>query len=300
MAAALCLAAGCGPLLGIHVLDDISSPDSGSDDGAVGDSASGASDGPASMPDATTGGADGTASDGSTASDGPTEGTTTSGYCNGLSPAPTFCADFDEGQGLTTYWSSTQGPDGSVALTNHYSVSAPNSTLFQTSSSMAYAEADFATGGLGTYTWTFDIQIVSGNTSSSADLYVGEIDFVPWSLDIEITPTLGAPGQYAIDLVETRYEADGGWDIPTHDTTGIIDAGSWTSVTLTLASSDGGASQTGSLSIDGKNVATFPIALVPWTNPAVPPYVQAGVVDNAGQDGFDWQIAVDNVTFDQQ
>ena len=229
-------------------------------------------------------------------SDASTDAMTEAGYCQGLSPSPLFCADFDEGQDASSYWSSTAGLMGSVNLTGQYAKSPPDSTLCQTTSDtgFAYGEADLSEGNPGTYTFTFDFLIVSGDTASIADMYVGEVDFPPWSIDVELQAT-GNQGQYSVDLWETLYSADAGYSVVTHNATGLIKKGTWSHVALVLSTPDGGANGTGSLTVDGM-LTTFSTGLVVGS---APPFAQAGIVSNEAISATaGWVIAVDDVTFD--
>ena len=157
--------------------------------------------------------------------DATTDASSEGGHCQSLSPAPYFCADFDEDPDASAYWSSTSlsSKSTTLALTSMYAASAPRSSLSwaPTAPSFAYGEADFnSLVNPGTFTFAFDALIVTGDTSPNADLYVGEVDFVPWNIDIEVQYI--SPGKYSVDLWEVWYVADAGYGVATHAASGTI------------------------------------------------------------------------------
>jgi hypothetical protein len=113
----------------------------------------------------------------------------------------------------------------------------------------------------GTFTFAFDALIVTGDTSPNADLYVGEVDFVPWNIDIEVQYI--SPGKYSVDLWEVWYVADAGYGVATHAASGTIDTGAWTHFVLVLQTPEAGTSGAGSLSMNNKQVATFVTSNMP-------------------------------------
>ncbi len=314
LAATLACSAACQLISGVDDLTVRQAPaatDASSDgagvDGAGGDGAAEAATdgGKEATPPAETGsdsGAESTVDASLDATDGPRDAapeTTDAHYCQTLSPTPQYCVDFDEGFGASSYWTSLSG---SAALTSARAASPPSSMLCSNSTpgGGAWGDQDFSSGNPGTYTLAFDIQLVSGDTSSAADNYIGEVDFGLWSIDIELTAVPGRPGQYAVFLAERPLQ-DAGGGLLEDSTSGTLSvgpgnsAGPWTHVVLVLdTAGDGGADQTGSLSIDGTNVGTVPLHSVPSAAASI----QAGLLWEMNSSSTGWVVAVDNVTFD--
>ncbi len=92
------------------------------------------------------------------------------GYCASLSPAPTFCDDFDEGSSVLASWDNSSLNDNSTITLDQTIVKSPPSSMLATvtpqSGAMVYP-ADFATK---------NIAPTATSITFSADVYVERID----------------------------------------------------------------------------------------------------------------------------
>jgi hypothetical protein len=100
-------------------------------------------------------------------------------FCDGLSPQPTFCADFDHGT-FDNGYSSIDQTNGTLALDTAASTSAPDSlvaTSVQTAPPQQVLAAlyrVFTTQGSG-YHLAFDLRVDKIATGANADPIIGQI-----------------------------------------------------------------------------------------------------------------------------
>jgi hypothetical protein len=100
------------------------------------------------------------------------------GFCASLTPAPTFCADFDEGA-VDNGWSSSQSSNGTIALDGTTSTSAPDSfvstSVTSTANVIAALFKDFGTSG-SAYHLAFDLRVDA--VSANAQAVVGQVQLM--------------------------------------------------------------------------------------------------------------------------
>ncbi len=185
--------------------------------------------------------------DAAEAPDGSAEGDGATPFCQGLSPQPVFCDDFDESEPDPYGWSFAHTTSGALQLDNSEYVSWPASLLAQTN------VVTVAGGGTAVDTSLYQTLQLTGQTFDGTlelDLRVVDVDFaggVAVVAQFGLTDGAGG-GQYYLQLVTTSngkeplslqvaedYFATSTKGTPTdHSVSSVIKVGTWTHVKLSM------------------------------------------------------------------
>jgi hypothetical protein len=226
-------------------------------------------------------------------------------YCQGLSPAPVFCDDFDENKTSPFGFSYAHTANGSLALLTSESISSPASLLAQTdvvtSSGKTVDTSVYATLPLN-FGQTFD---------GTLDFY-GYVNGVDAPGGIAVLAQFGLTdgagnGQYYVQLVATSngaqpltlqvaedYFSTCTHGLPVdHSVSSVIPVGSWTNVDFSIHVPFSGGPGTATLVVNGGSpaVTTIHVPVQDFT-----PSIGIGVL-YASTPSNGWSAAFDNVVF---
>lgn len=277
----------------------VDAPAGGDSSQSMQDAQSSPDEGTGSQPDSST------IPDAGEGKDAPAEAAPVLGYCAGLSPAPLFCDDFDEGA-LAASWDQVSGTNGHASLDSTYSVSPPNAML---SSVTAKASSSVDVAGYktfaakenvsGTYTLAFDVRVDAADTSSASDgvlaailLYDAQSSSNVWALELEVSY---ASGNVSASLTEDGSSSTGSTtDYVQHGASASLPMGAWTRVSLVLALTASSSSAPASMSFGGTQVASATVDVTTTTDP-VPEIIIGPTYASSASNG--WLVRYDNVTF---
>jgi hypothetical protein len=225
-------------------------------------------------------------------------------FCQGLSPPPVFCADFDENPPNPYGWSYAHATTGSLALDSSESVSSPASLLAQTNV--------VTSGGRTVDTSVYQTLQLTGQTFDGTldlDLRVDGVD-APGGVAVlaQFGLTDGAGGGlYYLQLVTTSngaqplnlqvaedYFSTGTMGMPVdHSISSVIPVGTWTHVKLSMVVPFAGGPGTVTLVI-GKGSPDLAAVQVPVHGFGTS--IAVGVL-YASTPSNGWSVAFDNVVF---
>ncbi len=226
---------------------------------------------------------DGSTSDGSSTDAQPTDAATDAQptdaatdapvtYCSSLSPAATFCADFDTATDYKEGWSSTyfydSNPVGtSLELYTTDPKSAPNSLLAtapamgNSTQAQALVQKDFATGGTK-FRFAYDFRVLARDPTRLSNLQRMQLGLYPsdWSLSLVLEGTKAY-------LQEVILGVDGGKSYKDHPLQGIPGTTAWTRIEYTVDLTNSKLS----VSFDGANVLLDDAATALVTDKTIAP-----------------------------
>jgi hypothetical protein len=232
-------------------------------------------------------------------------------YCAALSPAPLFCADFDEGpldaSMVPTPFVQVTGAGGTLDRSGAESVSPPDGLRMVIAPNgpnnidlAGYQLFVAKTGVAGTYTLAFDVRVDQVDKSNTSDVVLAEIQFVDsgntvWDLQFEIGYDQPS-GQLAVWLSENTNPGDGGpGQYMSHGFSTLMSIGAWTRVSMGLTLPNGAGGQgTGTLSFGGTLLGSTVVHV--QTTSGTPMIVIGGSYASRSQSG--WTVVYDDVTFD--
>jgi hypothetical protein len=220
------------------------------------------------------------------------------GYCAGLSPAPLFCEDFDEG--TLGPWDQVSGMNGWAALDATLSLSAPDAMRDQVNANASagnvdvagYRTFDLLQGVAGRYTLTFAFRADSVDTSSSSDAVLGAIQLwngsAAWDLELEVSysPSTGNLSAYLSEDSATDYVE--------HPAAKPIAMKKWVTVAISITLPASGGTAPATMSFDGTQVVAATVN-VPIPDP-IPEIIVGPTYATPAPSG--WTLRYDNVTFD--
>jgi hypothetical protein len=227
-------------------------------------------------------------------------------FCQGLSPQPVFCDDFDENEPNPYGWSFAHTTTGNLALDNSQYVSWPASLLAQT---------NVVTSECGTVdTSVYQTLQLSGQTFDGTlelDLRVDGVDYaggVAVLAQFGLTDGSGG-GLYYLQLVTTSngkqpltlqvaedYFATSTTGKPVdHSVSSVIPVGIWTHVKLSMAVPFAGGAGTATLVI-GDDPAAVSAIDVPVQDFGASITIGVGIL-YASTPSNGWTAAFDNVVF---
>jgi hypothetical protein len=163
-------------------------------------------------------------------------------FCEGLTPAPLFCADFDDGDPVQFGWNEIHvSPTGSGTLTVD--------TAESRSAPAALVARNQSTGGLGIQTWLGRALIAPPSVNGVTLDYDLFIEDIAQAADVKVAMLIfdepSVPGDYALQfsvsptgcaLEERMPPLDGGTNGPYVVTSGVrfVLPSKWTHVTTAL------------------------------------------------------------------
>jgi hypothetical protein len=224
-------------------------------------------------------------------------------YCSTISPAPLFCADFDEGQALNAIWDSLTSQGGTAALTGGSNAfSAPDSMTVSLSSTAknfdcaGYKAFLAEKGKTGTtYVLLAQVRVDEFDTGTTSDAVFLTLQFYSQSssaitdLQFELVE---ASGQQAAFLSEDILQSDGGESFPEQLASQAFPLNTWVQVEISINVASSGNSPV-TLSFNGTKVASTTVNL---TMPSpIPQIIVGSTFANALPSA--WQVRYDNVVF---
>jgi hypothetical protein len=245
--------------------------------------------------------------------DSPPDAGPATGYCAALSPAPLFCADFDEGPAgaplVPTPFFQVTGVGGTVGSTGAAFVSTPNAMRVAIAPNgpviidlAGYQKFQSQTAKSGTFTLGFDLRVDQADQTSSSDAVLGAIQFFDasgtyWTLQVEVYYQ-SASGELAVDVAENTIPGDGGPDhYRAHPFGAPLPLAAWTHVALQLVLPSGaGGPGTGTLTI-GSTMAGSAAVQVDTVG-GTPEVLVGGLYANQSASG--WTMYYDDITFAAQ
>lgn len=280
--------------------DAASTPVVGSDGAVLGEAGHAGDDDAASPPPDDAGAVDSTVADTSAPVDAPV-GTS---FCNGLSPAPLFCDDFDESTSLPK-WDSLGSKNGANVVDALLSKS-PAQSVASSSVTVSNGAVDVGlykmfsqlTGSVRLETLSFDMYLDTIDSAHSALAVVGALalrNTTNGLHELQFVLTM-SNGKVLATFPEYTEPGDGGaTGFIAHNLNIEIPMKTWTHIAmeLDLASPNGGAGNLERIYIDGNQVASIVLSLT-VKDPA--PQVVLGL-SYVSPPSDPWTVRYDNVTF---
>jgi hypothetical protein len=225
-------------------------------------------------------------------------------YCASLSPAPTFCSDFDTTPSPWG-WDSPVTHMGTLALDDLTYESAPYSleatTMADESTDFLYAKVQKAfTQSIGDSTLKFDVYF----ETIDPDEQYGKVasltlagDDPSWAIYLQL------PDPTRLDIAEQLPDdtADGGYGYIDHVFTyagGMVTTGNWLRVEIDTFRADGGTGL-GQFQVLIDGVVVLPPVTVASSAAFGPPTIELGLIGVDSPTG-PWGVLIDNVTFDMR
>jgi hypothetical protein len=217
------------------------------------------------------------------------------GFCQSLSPQPTFCEDFDE-HAIDAAWTISSDPATSATRDTAQFQSAPYACLLTTqtvaTSALAYVDRAFNVP-IGTSRFAFDIYIDQIDSTMSDDVELAFIDLGSYTLFIKHRPD--SSDTYLLE----GFPTDAGMNYHPIDFATPLARGQWTRVEIdTVASASGGIGTFEALMAPvGTPLAVMVDAQAPEATAAGNPTIALRIVFYSGGGG-PARVYFDNVTFD--